>query len=727
MRAATHTPSKAPPSKAPPKDGVQASAARSESASLQPPRYGIGHADRAPERISHPGETGERAADAVAQQFLAAHRSVGAEETPAAFGRFTGHDVSSVRIHRDTRADAQARALGTGAFTLGEQIGVASGEHRPEVLAHELAHVVAQRAESAHASTLWRKPPSGDAERRKQTKTAGKPKQKPAAPQAPAKAPAASAAKPSAAASAATGPAPLPFVHKFFLLGVPGDLLNRDLGKRYPELRLNGSEWYGAWSFGWALLNPLMQPPVVKGGDATPGQWSQDYTRFTKYVSALQKLTPGKGDPYLDIASLATGTRVEDWLGHDRVFPQAFSEYWWQLLLALAAAQGAYSGYAAYKNQDPGPEGTLQTDPTYRHFELLTGLAGLVLKSKFLTLGGNPLSFAPAISNEIALPSSGPLSSGIPGAGLSLDFQKGVGQEGHRYTFGTPFNLGRLIRPDEAGKPKSGLELGAWGSYDEIAPTATQIGAGSEPSKTWSVGALGGYNWLGGADYRFRQTGGLTMHQGSLGLGYLPREPGDVLKAGPVSFPRFGVAGTYTDWSGASGSVLGPRLGGDSGQAGRLSPYLDLGFDLGAGRQLSIGGQPSVTFRSADSFQAYLDGLRLTAALQQQAKGASDADRKRIELSYSLNRYEWLDPNSPLMHGLMLKGQWGPWFGGAQVNWMQGGLEGLEGGPYARDFATSTDPLRNTSLLFNFGYRFAPFDYPWGVNREGFHKNKPKR
>ena len=676
-----------------------------DAVAAHPPRYGIAFADRVPTRISDPDEAHERVADRLAHSFLSTHSHLATSETPSAFGRFTGRDLSRVRVHQDARADAQARALGTGAFTFGEDIAVARGRTSTAVLAHELAHVVAQRERPELAHTLWRDPPKDEEEKAKQKATAGKPPPKKLEP--PAKkidAP----AKPGAPKQED----PVPFVHPFFLAGLPGDLFNRSLTKRYPELKLNGSEWYGAWTLGWAGLNPLFQPPVVQGGTATPGKWDQDYTRFGKYVSSLQRLTPGTGDPYLDTASLLTGTRVEDWIGHDRFLKQALPEYLLQAIIALTLAQGAYSVYADGKNaNDPGTPGTLSTDPTFRHFALLNALVGMGTKSKFMTLGNNPLSFGMPITNDAALPSTGPLSAGLPGAGLNLDFQKGVGEKGSRYTFGMPFNLGRQIRPDEAGKPKSNLELGAWGSYDHLTPTPTMLAAGAEPGKTWSVGAVGGYNLLGAADYRFRQSGGLEMHQGSAGLSYQPRNPADVPKIGGLTIPRIGVAGSYASWTGANQSSFGPRLGSDQGEAWRVSPYLDVGVDLGSGYSLSAGGQGSATIRN---MQAYMDGLRVMLALQHQKKGTPDADKTRIEASYSQNRYEWLDPNSPLMHAVQLKGQVGPWFGGAQVNWMQGGLEALKNTPYAKDFAGSADPLRDMSLLFMLGYRFGAPTYNWG-------------
>lgn len=666
-----------------------------DAATARPPSYGIAFADR----ISDPDEAHERAADRLAHSFLATHSSLATSDAPSAFGRFAGRDLSRVRIHQDARADAQARALGTGAFTLGEDISIAHGRASTAVLAHELAHVVAQRSRPELANTLWREPPKDEEERAKQKQTAGAPKKLPPPPKK------LDEQKP-----------PVPFVHPFFLFGLGGDLFNRSLTKRHPELRLNGSEWYGAWTLGWAGLNPLMQPtPVVQGGTATPGKWDQDYTRFSKYVTALQRLTPGKGDPYLDVASLVTGTRVEDWISHDRLLKEGRSEYLLQALIALALAQGAYSLYSDGKNaNDPGPRGSLATDPHFRHFGLLTGLVGLGTKSKFMTLGNNPLSFGMPIANEAALPSTGPLSAGLPGAGLALDFQKGVGEEGHRYTFGMPFNLGRQLRPDEPGKRNSPLELGAWGSYDEVKPTPTMVAAGSEPSKTWSVGALGGYNLLGALDYRFRQSGGMEMHQGSAGLGYLPRDPKDVPKIGPITIPRIGVAASYANWTGADASAYGPRLGSDKGEAWRVSPYLDVSAALGSGYSLSAGGQASVTFRGGTDWQKYMDGLRVMLALQHQKPGAPEADKKRLEVSYSQNLYEWMDPNSPTMHAIQAKGQWGPWFGGAQVNWMQKGLEALKGTPYAKDFAGSADPLRDLSLLFMLGYRFGAPNYSWG-------------
>ncbi len=78
-------------------------------------------------------------------------RSPGRPLDPAArafHGPRFGHDFSRVRIHTDGRAARAARAVGSLAYTVGEQIVFGAGQYNPSsaagraLLAHELAHVV---------------------------------------------------------------------------------------------------------------------------------------------------------------------------------------------------------------------------------------------------------------------------------------------------------------------------------------------------------------------------------------------------------------------------------------------------------------------------------------------------------------------------------------------------------------------------------------------------------
>jgi hypothetical protein len=66
-----------------------------------------------------------------------------------------GHDFSDVRVHADTGAAASARAVNALAYTVGRDVVFAAGQYTPstdsgrKLLAHELAHVVQQRAGGA--------------------------------------------------------------------------------------------------------------------------------------------------------------------------------------------------------------------------------------------------------------------------------------------------------------------------------------------------------------------------------------------------------------------------------------------------------------------------------------------------------------------------------------------------------------------------------------------------
>lgn len=74
------------------------------------------------------------------------------------------HDFSSVRVHRDARADASARAVGALAYTVGDDIVFREGSFAPkttagkELLAHELTHVVQQAGTPVRGTRTGRGP-----------------------------------------------------------------------------------------------------------------------------------------------------------------------------------------------------------------------------------------------------------------------------------------------------------------------------------------------------------------------------------------------------------------------------------------------------------------------------------------------------------------------------------------------------------------------------------------
>jgi Domain of unknown function (DUF4157) len=139
-------------------------------------------APRAADRLSHPADPSERAADQLADQVLrhpAPPRPPTALEAPRApadtpawpaagealpaatrsfFEPRFGYDFSRLRIHTDAEAARSASALNAHAFTIGRDIVFAAGRFAPEtpggrrLLAHELAHI-AQPAASRPAAS----------------------------------------------------------------------------------------------------------------------------------------------------------------------------------------------------------------------------------------------------------------------------------------------------------------------------------------------------------------------------------------------------------------------------------------------------------------------------------------------------------------------------------------------------------------------------------------------
>jgi Domain of unknown function (DUF4157)/Lysine-specific metallo-endopeptidase len=135
-------------------------------------------------RLSEPSDAVEREADAMADQVLrsadTAQRSSGAAATvsgqasgmvPAGGGpldavtrawmepRF-GANFGSVRVHEGTAAASHAASVSARAYTVGEHLVFGAGQYQPasdsgrRLIAHELAHVVQQRAGKVGAAVL---------------------------------------------------------------------------------------------------------------------------------------------------------------------------------------------------------------------------------------------------------------------------------------------------------------------------------------------------------------------------------------------------------------------------------------------------------------------------------------------------------------------------------------------------------------------------------------------
>ncbi len=104
-------------------------------------------------------------APAVIHEVL---RSPGQSLDAAARAHFEqrfGHRFGDVRIHADGRAAESARLIGAAAYTVATHVVFDAGRYQPRalqgrrLLAHELAHVVQQRANSTAAAVVRLQPP----------------------------------------------------------------------------------------------------------------------------------------------------------------------------------------------------------------------------------------------------------------------------------------------------------------------------------------------------------------------------------------------------------------------------------------------------------------------------------------------------------------------------------------------------------------------------------------
>ncbi|MBV9209556.1 MAG: DUF4157 domain-containing protein [Acidobacteria bacterium] len=120
-----------------------------------------------------PQDKSEQEADTMAEQVMSMKETPAQAKTKAAHSQFKslrdggkplpastraffeprfGQDLSQVRVHTDERAAQSAREMNALAYTVGNDVVFKAGQYQPDtqtgrkLLAHELAHVVQQRA-----------------------------------------------------------------------------------------------------------------------------------------------------------------------------------------------------------------------------------------------------------------------------------------------------------------------------------------------------------------------------------------------------------------------------------------------------------------------------------------------------------------------------------------------------------------------------------------------------
>jgi hypothetical protein len=124
--------------------------AESQSSKRAPARPDVGAQRHSAAIVPRPGSRRTSVGYAVAGVSSAGEPLP--REAQKYFSALLGVDLSTVRIHSDLPADRAARRVGAVAYTIGERVAFRSGSYMPEtltgrtLLAHELAHVVQQRA-----------------------------------------------------------------------------------------------------------------------------------------------------------------------------------------------------------------------------------------------------------------------------------------------------------------------------------------------------------------------------------------------------------------------------------------------------------------------------------------------------------------------------------------------------------------------------------------------------
>lgn len=167
---------------------------REAPARRQPAGAGSG-AFRLALHVNEPGDEWEREAERAADRFVLGHAAAGSPPPPplrrtdadanragllpgagrtlpaaarADFQRGLAADFSGVRVHTDDAAAEAARSIDARAFTHGPHIAFAPGEYDPvssagrRLLAHELTHVVQQRAAPGRAPAIQRQEKKND-------------------------------------------------------------------------------------------------------------------------------------------------------------------------------------------------------------------------------------------------------------------------------------------------------------------------------------------------------------------------------------------------------------------------------------------------------------------------------------------------------------------------------------------------------------------------------------
>jgi Domain of unknown function (DUF4157) len=601
-----------------------------------------------------------------------------------------GCDFSQVRVHSGTEAEQSAQVVNANAYTVGHNIVFGAGRFAPgthkgkRLIAHELTHVVQNRGVfPADSPILSREPET--------------------------KAIAAPPPSPTTAASV-----PLTWTWKDLavyplLVDVWKDLVLKELTPADRNLlSLKGSE--GAAFYAWTMAVGLA--PTSLGGGDKPKDFG-DYLKGTyNYADALTGLTPAK-DSIFDPLSRIVGLRVDDYLSSD-LFMTRLKAHTASVVSLALVAQGTYSLIQGVKKKNDDPT-ALEGDAWTQQTGLVKALVSAIFKEQltapnFFDVGPLQLATHPAFS---AAPFAG---GGVP-SGLTFERNQDVDNKVREQKYGLTLNLPKFIKPGDASASDIGdpskyrdWQGSAWFTYDSNDPL--KVTPDKQPDYKLKGGTIfGSGGHLGeleaGAQYGGDTGKDLTTWFARGGYGYAAGEKETGLK-------KIGFTATFIDWK--ENYVLAPRNEGGAAAGGwglKTTPFVSTNFNVGDKKTIDASAAISFVTGNVGDAKTSVGISDVSLGLSYTYLGESATGKLpvfKLDLSGSMNRLDWWNPNSPLLWGVQVKGNVGNYFGGVKVMSGAGVKTTADGGGIPESRLDILGPTVKTmvpsAVLFTGGYAF---------------------
>ncbi|MEM1278697.1 MAG: DUF4157 domain-containing protein [Cyanobacteria bacterium P01_H01_bin.152] len=600
-----------------------------------------------------------------------------------------GRDLSNIRIHHSPEVNETAAAISAHAFTYGSHIGFAGNQYQPstpagrKLLAHELAHTVQQNG----ASPTIQRNEDDDTRAEKANQPSGKGEDK--------------------LLDLLLYPLFIDIWNDIARHRVSPEILN--------EIRLKGPEDAALWNAALAL-------PFAGATIPSDASFIDFLSGWAENAEELHRLAGGSNF-FLDLASTFFGVNIESYLGSELFRTRLLEQHTPSLVTILLLAQGLVSTLAIMPSDaeigDFDPRQPRQLNPhNVEQLALIRFLFNTILSKQikapeFFNVGPIKLKTHPVFAATS-------VSVGSPPEELTIEYARGAGegQGGERLRLGLALNLPQIIRlasGDDSGNDPADLRAwqgSLWFNYESTNPTQLQKEMGLLPSSQFRTGSIfGGGGFLGllegGARYTTDSEAGRQLTAWFLngGFGY-NGAIGDNLQ-------RIGFTATYTDWT--EQDILAPgRAEGGKGVAGqslRITPFTRLQFGGNELHQFSVGAALGFVTGSQEDFDVSdFRGDFSYTYMGDRAEGQFPAFK--LDLSASVNRLDWWNPNSPLLTGLQARTQVDRFFLGGQVNLGAGNIPESRRLPIATGENEFQDTLVRTrvptSVLFTAGFLLGP-------------------